>query len=281
MRPINYYPEYPRFVEERLKYTMCHICPLNGQRKVGHDGPADADIYGIYEAPGADEEEDRITKGHKYGRPLQGKTGYFTRVRHLAPVGLQELHPPAPGRTAPRLGKMHIHLLNVAMCRPPKNKIDSPEGKKAVRCCANSARWFLNERLRENPHRTLAPAGGTALSMLRGVKTPIEPYRGRFMVKGDESFPYEDENEIMKYVLRGVKPKEEWWEAFEAWIKAFVKFYRATSRYVERQAEKDAEAAVLSSNGWLTDWTKLWKKQKAARTRQLKKEKQANEQVAV
>lgn len=268
-------PSYPYLVEERLPLSLCHVCPLNGQRKVGSDGPPDAEFLGLFEAPGADEEEHNLTGKYatKYGRPLQGKTGYFMRVRHLGhpDVGLQELLPPKPGRTAPRLGALKIHLMNVAMCRPPNNKIDSPEGKKAIRCCGNGARWQINEWLKRNPNGTILPAGGTALSLLRGSKTPIEPYRGRHMGLG-AALEYEDENEIYKYVLRGVKPKEEWWGDFLIWLKSFLKLWKSTARALERAKKKDTDTDFLSNNPWLADWAKLWKKQKAAIARQQKKE---------
>jgi len=207
-------PQYPNYVEERLAHgSLCHVCPLNGHRKVGHDGPASAEHIVIAEAPGADEEAWHVTRGERYGRPLVGKTGYFFKLNHLAPRGLVEL---LPGREPkyPKIGRLRVHLMNVIMCRPPDNKIDSAAGKRAVRCCANSARWFLNERLRENPDRILNAMGGTALSLLRGEKTPIDPYRGRLL--GPHAalrFEYEPEIDIYKYVLRGMKPPEDspWW----------------------------------------------------------------------
>lgn len=269
-------PLYPDLVKDRLNAPVgmrsrCDICPLNGKRKVGHDGPLDAEHIAIYEAPGKDEEEWLVTKGVKYGRPLVGATGYYVKVRNLAPVGLVEL---TPGRRPeyPRIGRMNIHLMNVAMCRPPKNKIDSKEGKAAVRCCANSARYILNRALERNPNISLHPAGATALTLLRGRKTGIEAYRGR--PTGPHTnfrLEYEPEEEIEKYVLRGKKPKEEWWNDFVVWLKTFLKFYRATTRFVERQRQKDVEAAILSSNEWLLDWSKLWKKQKAAVAASLRK----------
>ena len=268
-------PNYPNFVDERINApvgmrSMCHICPLNGQRKVGHDGPVDAKFIGIFEAPGESEEIDRLTKGVKYGRPLQGKTGYFMRVRHLAAVGLQELirNPRRP--ESPLLGALHVHLMNVAMCRPPDNKIESPIGRKAARCCANSARWHVNNILARDPNITLIPAGATALSMLRGEKTSIEPYRGRPTMLATPQLRYEPEAEIEKFVLRGVKPQEEWWEAFALWLKKFILFYRKCGRSLTKQKEKAAQTQFLEQNGWLTDWSKLWKKQKAAATKRAK-----------
>lgn len=268
---------YPNFVEARINApvgmrSMCHICPLNGQRKVGHDGPVDAEFIGIFEAPGEGEEDDRATKGVRYGRPLQGKTGYFMRVRHLAPVGLQELLPNPRSPGSPRLGALYIHLMNVVMCRPPLNKIESTDGKKAQRCCANGARGHLNMLLATNPNRTLTPAGGTALSMLRGVKTPIEPFRGRVMMTNGLPFPYEPESDIEKYVLRGMKPKEEWWSTFEVWLKSFVKLWRSTKKTLERVYVNGKKEEFLSKNPWLTDWTKLYKKQLTARRKREKAE---------
>lgn len=256
---------------------MCFICPLNGQRKVGHDGPIDADHIGIFEAPGDDEEVDRATWGFPYGRPLQGATGYYVKVRHLAPAGLQELLPNPRKPGSPKLGALKIHLMPVVMCKPPNKKINSPDGKRAQRCCSNSARWFLNERLAENPNRTLSPAGGGSLSMLRGTPTPIEPFRGRVMMTNGNPFPYEPEEDIIKDVLRGQHPKEDWWSAFETWLKSFIKLFKKSSRIIERTSAKQEKAAFLLENTWLTEWDKVYKKQKSAMTRRLKKEATPND----
>lgn len=268
---------YPNFVKERLhggginQRAMCHICPLQGQRKVGHDGPVDSNFLGIYEAPGEDEEADRLTRGAPFGRPLQGKTGYFMRVRHLAHVGLQQLVPNPRKSTSPLIGRLHIHLMNVMMCRPPENNALSKEGKHAYRCCANGARWFINRWLAENPDRTILPNGGVALSLIRGVKTPIEPYRGRPTML-DGPLEYEDERDIEKYVLRGVKPKEEWWPDFEVGVKHLSKLWKKLVRTIESGKKKQTESSFLEQNPWLTEWTKLWKKQKASLGRAAKRE---------
>lgn len=269
---------YPFWVRERLaapegKRSLCHVCPLNGQRKVGEDGPDNAEFVAIFEAPGADEESNLSTRGVPYGRPLQGRTGYYLRVRHLAHVQLQELLPNPRKASSPKLGRLAVKLLNTVMCRPPDNKIDSPEGKAAQLCCGNSARWRLNTLYEANPNRTWLPAGSTALSMVRGMKTPIEPYRGRpTMLAGP--LEYIPEDEIYKKVLRGRKPKEEWWTTFETWMKSFLKFYKATARANERALQKSTQQQLLLSMPWLADWTKLWKKQKAALAKVAKQESQ-------
>src|SRR5689334_5719331 len=104
--------EHPYFVEERLAHgSYCRLCPLNGQRKVGCDGPPDSAFIGIAEAPGKDEEEDGKGRGQKYGRPLVGKTGYLLKTQQLAhpDVGLVETET-RPGSKWPRVTKLHIFL---------------------------------------------------------------------------------------------------------------------------------------------------------------------------
>lgn len=263
---------YRFWVQERLdapvgKRSLCHVCPLNGQRKVGEDGPDDAQYVAIFEAPGADEESHLSTRGVPYGRPLQGRTGYYLRLRHLAHVGLQELLPNPRSPQSPRIGRLGVKLLNTIMCRPPDNKIDSPEGKAAQLCCGNSARWRLNTLYEADPNRTWLPAGATALSMLRGDKTAIEPYRGRPTMH-TPPLAYIPEDEIYKKVLRGKKPKEEWWPSVESGMKHWIKYWRKVERTLGASLKKATQSAFLEANQWLTEWTKLWKKQKATLARQ-------------
>lgn len=255
-------PQHPNIVAERLAHgCLCHVCPLNGQRKVGTDGPVDAEFVVIAEAPGADEEEFGSTRGYEYGRPLVGKTGYFFKLEHLVPAGVAELRP-VPGREWPRVDLTNVHLLNVIMCRPPKNKIDTPVGRAAVACCANGTRWHLRRLLRAHPDRMLRPLGNVAFGLLmdslrakprpKGAKRreyKIDAYRERFMVAGNEALATatggqpldivaallpEPDMAIYRRVLRGRKPSEEWWPMFEAWLRGFLKFYRRVERYVAK-----------------------------------------------
>src|SRR5437899_1001156 len=129
---MNNTPLHPHsdFVEERLRHgSYCHLCPLNKQRKVGCDGPPDAKIIGIAEAPGQKEEEYGRGK-FKYGRALVGPTGYYLKTETLA-------HPDVDLATVqdrPRsqwkdVTELNVFLMNVVMCRPPKNKLNTKEGK--------------------------------------------------------------------------------------------------------------------------------------------------------
>jgi hypothetical protein len=267
---------YPDFVEERKAHgALCHICPFKGQRRAGHDGPATAEHIYILDTPTRGDSENLLGKT-RYGRVLNDKTGYFVKKNYLAPLGLVDLVPnPDPKKSQfPWIGQLKVHIMAVTMCHPPDiKKLDSAIVKKAVKCCANSARWFLNERLAANPNIMLNPAGAIVLSLVRNEPMPIEPYRGRYMVKSPEPFPYEDENAIATVVLRGVKPKEEWWPTFEIWLKSFIKLWKVTSRSIVASQTRDALALYLGENPWLPGWTKLWKKQKAAMVKASKKEK--------
>lgn len=229
----------PDFVDWRLRYSHCHVCPLNGQRKVGHDGPPpeEANLFAVAEAPGADEESHGIARGIKYGRPLVGKTGYFWKLEQLGPAGLARIEQ-RRGSKWPEVKAVEVHMMNVIMCRPPRNKIDSKEGKVAVRCCANGARAFLNE----------------------------------YVYGGETRFPLESELDILKYACRGRKASGQEWEWFVPWWKWFRKFYRACERGMTKDAEKAATTAVLAEHAWLAAWMKEYKKQLAAAKRKAKKE---------
>lgn len=230
----------PDFVAERLAHgALCHVCPLNGQRKVGHDGPPpeDAHVFAIVEAPGSDEETYGISRGLKHGRVLTSKTGYFWKLEQLTPAGLAQIEKRKGGSRWPEVKGTDVHVMPLVMCRIPKDKIESVIGKQATRCCANSARWFLNE-----------------------------------YVYGEKRFPLEPEEDVYRYVLRGKKPTEVWWPEFETWLKGVIKFHRKIERAAEKQRAKAEEARVLADNPWLVEWTKLYKKQLAAMRRAAKKE---------
>src|SRR3990172_5932090 len=104
--------EHNDWVEWRLAHgSLCYACPLNGQRKVGCDGPSDAPLIQIAEAPSADEEKHGRAEGAPYGRPLVGKSGYLFKVRALAPAGLATLSH-APRDKWPRVRSLNVFLMN-------------------------------------------------------------------------------------------------------------------------------------------------------------------------
>lgn len=185
--------------------SHCEVCPLRGQRKVGTDGPVDAAVVLIGEAPGADEEaylQGRI----KYGKPFQGRSGWALKAKLLAPAQLVDTETTEDGWIKPT--KLKCFIMNTIMCRPPGNKINSPEGKKAVACCSNSARALLQELERTNSTRCYVPLGGTALELLTGQDS-IGQYRGRVLKFDETALQPMPEPQIWKIALRGVKPPPE------------------------------------------------------------------------
>lgn len=185
--------------------SMCHVCPLNGQRKVGCDGDPNAAVVLIGEAPGAEEESYNAAR-QKYGRPFVGRSGWSLKVRLLAPAGLAEVTTPEEGW--PQVKKLNAFVLNTIMCRPPKNRIDSPVGRKAVACCSRSAIALLQALQQQRSERCLVPLGGTALELLTG-ESAISPYRGRVLQVDPAALIPLTEAEVYSRALRGLKPPTE------------------------------------------------------------------------
>lgn len=204
------------------------MCPLNGQRKVGADGPRDAKVILVGEAPGREEEEYN-SQYQQYGKPFVGRSGWSLKVKLLAPVQLADIETQEIGW--PKVKRLNAFVMNVIMCRPPNNKITSPEGRKAVACCSNSAKALLRELLStqlgqalslvdqpemdlktqcttgQNPS-VVVPLGGTALDLMTGKDT-IGSYRGRVLKLQPNALDPMDEADILKIALRGQKPPVE------------------------------------------------------------------------
>lgn len=82
----------------------------------------------------------------------------------------------------------------------------------------------------------------------------------------------EPEGDIIKYVLRGKHPTEEWWPTFEMWWKGLLKWQRKLDRILLASAKRELDSTLLLENPWLSEWTKLYKRQLAAMKRAAKKE---------
>lgn len=188
---------------------MCHVCPLNGQRKVGTDGDPNSEHILIGEAPGADEEA--YMQGRApHGRPFVGKSGYFFKVGPLAKAELAQVAYD-PGKKWGRVTRLNAFVMNVIMCRPPGNKIESPQGRKAVLCCANSARLLLQKLLAQNPARTISSVGVVSTALCVGrPKVAINEWRGRVVPLTDWKMQLATVTPalIAKKVLSGIKADE-------------------------------------------------------------------------
>jgi uracil-DNA glycosylase family 4 len=85
--------------------NACHACPLGSQRTraVPGEGPVDAEIMLVGEAPGYYEDQQ--------GRPFVGAAGQFLE-QLLASIGLK---------------RSNVFIANVIKCRPPGNRDPLPE----------------------------------------------------------------------------------------------------------------------------------------------------------
>jgi uracil-DNA glycosylase len=112
------------------------------------DGPADAEVMFIGEAPGA--EEDR------QGRPFCGPSGRLLD-RMLAAIGLD---------------RSEVYITNVIYWRPPGNR--TPTAAEVAVCSA-----FLERQIALLDPRLIVFVGGIAARALLGVKEGVTKLRGR------------------------------------------------------------------------------------------------------
>ena len=134
--------------------SKCSICPLNGYcTKVrGESANERPKIAFIGEAPGKEEDE--------LGHPFVGSAGKGLD-RMLAKAGIH---------------RHNAYLLNLQNCRPPENKLDSPEGQESLVACRPgfeeelTALWNLGVR-------TLVPLGWYPTNAL-GIEGAIHKVRG-------------------------------------------------------------------------------------------------------
>lgn len=251
----------PDLVTWRKRHgSMCHVCPLNGQRHAGCNGNIDAPVIGIGDFPSEKDTLDGSTRGAANGRVFADHVGYFMQLEHLALAGLVRLQE-VPGRKWPRIVPEGISLNTLIMCTIPGRKkaavkINSPVGRAAQLCCGNSWRALMRRQLKENPERTLTPMGPAALSMLLGKKVGIESHRGRVI----GPFTPEDiakmlapipESVIYAKVLRGKKPTEKWWPAIEWFLNEIIKQQRVGVRKV-------AKHGLMPPEEWNTTRAEIW-----------------------
>ena len=205
--------------------SYCRICPLQHMRKVGCDGNIDSDVILTGEAPGKD--ETNYNRGRQpHGTPFVGKSGWAMKAYLLGPAGLATVAFKR-GSKWPKVTKVIPFITNVAMCQPPKSKADSPQGRRALLCCADSYIAMLKEldRRKERMHIQM---GASALWAVTG-KTKIGQHRGRFKQIDVQQLKQRGFEAVAKDVLRGVKPPPEFAEHLKV-IRAFVNAGRAAWR---------------------------------------------------
>jgi len=132
--------------------TKCAQCPLAGRALVYGRGEFTSKIAFIGEAPGREEDEQRM--------PFVGQAGRLLSWA-LGEVGLF---------------RNHVYLTNVLLCRPPDNDITSIEAKKGLYCCRAGFDAEL-AMLRDKGVTTLVALGTTAMRAL-DVEGRITAVRG-------------------------------------------------------------------------------------------------------
>ena len=136
------------------RIRVCMNCPL-GQaesetfHRVPGEGPADARVMIVGEAPGAEEE--------RTGRPFIGRSGNL----------LTEI------LTAAGLDRSRIFVTSVCKCRPPQNR--TPKRAEMAACLP----WLTAQIELIKPEVVLT-VGNVGTQTLLGVKTGINTLRGRF-----------------------------------------------------------------------------------------------------
>jgi DNA polymerase len=171
---------------EELKRQVleCRSCRLrDGCRQVVFgEGNPEARIMVIGEGPG--EEEDRL------GRPFVGKAGQLLD-RILQACGFERF--------------THTFIANIVKCRPPQNRIPTPEERI-------SCRPHLNEQVRIIRPSIIILLGATALQGLIDPQAKITQARGSWL-------RWEDTWVMPTYhpaaLLRNVQLKQPTWEDFK------------------------------------------------------------------
>lgn len=133
----------------------CQRCPLAKSRRnvVISRGAIQAPLMFIGEGPGADED--------RTGIPFVGAAG---RLLDLL-------------LTAYDLGPESYHIGNIVKCRPPNNRVPSPEEAKACRP-------LLAKQFQIVQPRIIVLLGGTAYKYFTGGREGITKIRGQWIEKG-------------------------------------------------------------------------------------------------
>ncbi len=136
----------------RAELGDCRRCPLHRDRRhiVFGEGPPDAEIVFVGEAPGADED--------RTGRPFVGKAGQLlTRIIEKG-MGLR---------------RGEVYICNILKCRPPRNRTPQED---EVRACLP----FLERQIAIIRPRAIITLGLPAARALLGSELPMHRLRGNW-----------------------------------------------------------------------------------------------------
>lgn len=175
----------------RLYALNCSRCPLAATRTnvVFGEGDPHAKLMFIGEGPGAD--EDRL------GRPFVGKAGQLLD-RMIA---------------AMQFKREEVYIANVVKCRPPGNRVPTPE--EAERCIG-----YLERQIRFVAPEAIVLLGATAVSFLMKRTEGITKLRGNWLdYRGIPVMP----TFHPAYLLRQESAKKETWHDLKMVMAKFGK----------------------------------------------------------
>jgi DNA polymerase len=135
------------------RVSACTRCPelvANRSRTVFADGPANAELMFIGEAPGEDED--------RQGRPFVGRAGQL--LNKIIVGGM-------------KMRREDVYICNIVKCRPPANRAPSPE--EAANC-----REYLDAQIDLVKPRVICCLGGIASHFLLDDPTPVGKLRGHW-----------------------------------------------------------------------------------------------------
>lgn len=126
----------------------CDSCPLNTPQSgfVESDGPLDAEVVMVGEAPGWKEE--------RTGKPFVGPSGELINqvLRHHG------------------IDRSKVFVTNVVLCRPPENRTPT---KKEIACCAPR----LEHEIKLRSPKAILALGNTAGGAIMGHAIKITAFR--------------------------------------------------------------------------------------------------------
>lgn len=135
--------------KEALGCTKCGLCHSR-TRVVFGDGPLNAELFIVGEAPGFNEDRE--------GKPFQGASGMLLD-RLLASLGI---------------GRENIYLTTLVKCRPPGSPPRAPKPSELSSC-----RPYLMAQLAAVDPRVVVALGDLASRVLTGRKEAVSRIRGR------------------------------------------------------------------------------------------------------
>ena len=143
-------------LHETIRY--CTLCPLNETRinAVPGEGPCDASVMFVGEAPGAKEDES--------GQPFVGRSGELL-ISLLEEIGLT---------------RDDIFITSILKSRPPKNRTPN---KFEINVC----RPYLEQQIELVKPRIIVLLGGVAISSIIGPWKVSESH-GQFYESGSQTF---------------------------------------------------------------------------------------------